>query len=420
MNDVAPVDPKPITPGDSDPIPQSIHDIVTGIFDNDLGNGSGSLPLGNIPDSAPPGSNLFDQSPTAPIAPLANFDSDIDNLLKDIDSAQLTEGSEKSIASFEGLKTRYKNKIEQLKQQYQNTTTELETLRNTQTDFDSLKSKATVADELEQKLKEAKETLEAQTSELEEARYYRRKYDFENDPYVRSNYIAPMDDLRDKALDIISNAGKDEKLWESLRHSESEYEINELIDGSGIKGLNASSLKEILGSYVKYSAQLYESSRPEIIDAELSRIRGRGKTVIEDEGKKVFKQVQDVFKDHVEELQNSELNKEHNYFVRDKVVKDAEGAFGALVSSFNPELLTTQTLALLARTALVTAAYPVKTQMTHHLLKENADLKKALKEQTSGNPVTQIGEPQPRQPDIISAEQLLGLTPEQIAKSVLS
>ncbi len=69
-------------------------------------------------------------------------------------------------------------------------------------------------------------------SELRKNRYYRQKYDFENDPAVKKNFTTPMSSVKAKALDIIRGSKGDPASWEKLRDAFSfKYSISLILRG---------------------------------------------------------------------------------------------------------------------------------------------------------------------------------------------
>lgn len=397
----------------NEPAPQSIHDIVLQL---EHVNSVEGLPLGNPPTEP----TIPAQLPPTSTIPPSTFTSQADDLLSDIEGAKLEEAAPKSIASFDGLKARYKNKVQALKDEFSSVSTQLQKLQSENAELSKLKEVNDEYTHLQNEVATLKETLKEYEQELDTTRYYRMKYDFENDPYVRNEYIKPMQDIKDRALDIIENAGKSPEFWSELTSLESEYAINNALEQAGLSTLNASTMRDLIARYNRYSRDLSQVSKPEVIDAELSRLRGKGKADIDSQATKVFEDIYKDFSTHIEQFQKSSVNKEHNIFVMEKVTDTAKKTFDAFKADINPDSLTPGALRVLAQSALVTAAYPYQSKLSRFLLEKVDELTKALEESTSTPGISQVREPLSTPSSSLTREQLQATTPDLIVQGLLN
>lgn len=344
--------------------------------------------VGSFDFSSPPPS----QTPSTDSIDIPINNSSLDELEAEIDNSALVGKTQESINSFEGLKARYKNKISEFKTQLESLKREKEELSQQTSKVSELEAKVRAYDDMVSRNKFLEEEAEQAKADAEKNAYYRRKYDFENDPEVRKAYVAPMNDLKTKCLDIIDNAGLDDNVWHDLIHADSEYKINSIIDAADISGMNAQSLKSYVGQYKALGAEFSKASNPEYIDSALQAARGKGQRLSDEVANKSFTDIKDAFAKHVKEIQYSDVNKEHNLFVHDKVVENAKGIFESLRKTMSSEYQNPQSMASVAQAAIMASAYPFQKKLVDYLMKDRAELLKGLKESTSGPSIKQSTE----------------------------
>lgn len=352
------------------------------IVDNSF---NGAIPIPNIQvpigDASP---NQFGTQtsgaqvtpPTEPLIPTIpnSMLSDLDKLESEIDTATLEGKTPESVRSFEGLKARYKNKLAPIREQ-------LKTVENRISDLQAALDKAKAYEADAQKYTEAQSLLTALETEqkdlrqeVESLRVFRLKDDLDSDPQIKREYLNPMNELKSRSLDILEASDLDESVWKDLLETQSEAKLNAKIDAADISGLNAQSLKAYVQEYKSLKADYAKVSSPEYIAAALDTARGRSQRASETKAKEVFENIKTKFSNHVKELKESSINKEHNMFVYDKVIAQAQTNFESLKKTLGSEYQNEGVLGVLAQAALMTAAYPSQDKLIQHMLKERTEL----------------------------------------------
>lgn len=358
---------------------KSITDIVDKAFTTDLNtSGNTQIPLGDAPPPAQPEV----RPPTTPmISTPGEVFKNIDDLNQDIDSAQL-EGakSPESIRSFDGLKARYKNKTKAIRDQVQALHTQVTALTSQLEGIDKLKDGAKKYEEVAPTVLQLEEKVKQLETENQTLNYYRRKYDLENDPTIKEEFIEPMNELRAKSMDILENSNLDESFWRQLVDCDSEYKINTLIDNARIGGMNAQSLKRNVGIFQQLRAGYNQVSAPENIEAAIDTAKGTRLKNAAEMSQKMFEKTQATFSDWISELRQSEFNKEHNHFVYDKVIEQAKTNYENLKKVLPADQISPVTMHSMAKAALMAAAYPAQKTMLEHALKIISDLTTEIKE----------------------------------------
>ena len=362
---------------------KSITDIVDKAFTPEITTtGNVQVPLGDTPPPAAPG---ITRPPTAPMIGHNEIFKNIDDLNQEIDSAQL-EGakSPESLRSFDGLKARYKNKTKAIRDQVQSLHTQVTALTSQLEGIDKLKEGAKKYEEVAPTVTQLEEKLKLLEQENSTLSYFRRKYDLENDPTIKEEFIQPMNELQEKSMDILHNSNLDESFWKELVNSDSEFKINSLIDNARISGMNAQSLKRNVGIYQQLRDQYTTVSSPESIEAAIDTAKGQRLKNAAVMSQKMFERTQETFAEWISELKESEFNKEHNYFVFDKVVEQAKVNYENLKKVLPADQISPVTMHSMAKASLMAAAYPVQKTMLEHALKMIGDLTAEIKE--SGAP----------------------------------
>lgn len=347
------------------------------------------------PEQAPEIDVEEESAPVESVNP-TYLSSDLDELENDLDDAALIGKTQASINSFEGLKSRYKNTITKIR-------AELEQLQSAQREQESktsnygeLDAKARAYDDLLTKFSQLESDNERLKRDNEEASYYRKRYDLENDPQTKREFVAPMQDLKRRTIDILINTGNDDSVWDDLVSADSEYKINHLIESAGISGLNAQSVKQYLSQYRTLNAELKKSSSPEYIDAAIEASRGKRQRITDDMAKESFTSIKEQFSKHVRELQHSQVNREHNFFVHDKVVEAAERSYNALRPAIAPEFHTPQTHNALSQLTLMANAYPFQKKLVDHLITERTALLEELNSIKAGPTLKKTSQATPK------------------------
>jgi len=358
--------------------------------------------------------------PQADTPPNIDAMTELDQLASEIDSAALVGKTPESIASFEGLKARYKNKISEIKTQLESLKSEKETLSQQASKASELEAKIRAFDTMTDRNKYLEQEAEKLRADVEKNAYYRRKYDFENDPEVRRAFVAPMEDLKAKSQDIIQNAGLDDSVWSDLISADSEYKVNSIIDAADISGMNAQSLKTYVNQYKTLNNEFKRASDPAYIDSTLQAIKGQSQRVSEEVSAGAFNDVKDHFSNHVREIQYSDINKEHNIFVHDKVVAKAKETFDALRKTLSSEYQNPNSMRAIAQASIMTAAYPFQKKMVDHLLQERAKLLKEIKSYTSGPSISQSTESKSTTSDPDFIQSIANKSLDEIANDMFS
>lgn len=342
-------------------------------------------PLGDLPvkDQVP---NRPDTPPTDSITKELTIGAD--ELESEIDSLELEDAenkTDKSRASFEGLKSRYKGKISQLKQQHESVVSQLAEAQAKLQELSPLASEVEVLrgdSQLVETLKSENEQLRARNSELS---IYEKKHNLLGNPEVQQTIVQPMQAHEAKASEILMGALGDEteasRLWSKLISTDNDYEINEMISRSGIENLNAISLKSHINNYRGLNHELDQLGDPQFIDNAISQMTGRSRVRSDEKAKATFSMVRDQFSDHIKELKESEINREHNLLVYDKTVQMADNDFQTFRSLLDPSYSDNEkVLNLLARTSLINSAYQAIHSANSKLIKENGELKSLVSE----------------------------------------
>lgn len=321
-----------------------------------------------------------------------NVVTDIDSLEKELEEARLEGKTPESIRSFEGLKSRYKNKIAEIRAKVERLEKEKAEAAEKIAILPDIQAKVNHYDNLVAKTKRMEEDLEKAKKEASENSYFRKKYDFENDPEIRRSFIAPMQELKRRCTDIIANVGLDEHVWNELVKADSEYRINHIIDSADISGLNAQSLKNYVYQYKELAREYSKASAPEYIDSAIEAAIGKNKRISEEVATKSFNDIKDAFSKHVREIEYSDLNKEHNLFVHDKVVEKAKATFDVFKKALAPEYQNPQALSSVAQAAIMASAYPFQKKLVDFLMEERTKLLVELSELSSGPSINQSTE----------------------------
>lgn len=316
----------------------------------------------------------------------------LDELEEEIDSAELTGKTQESINSFEGLKARYKNKISAFKTQLADLTREKEEYSSKMSKVGELEARSRAYEDLVAKVRFLEEEAETAKTEAEKNSFFRKKYDFENDPEVKRAFVTPMKELKSKSVNIIENAGLDESVWDDLIAADSEYKVNSIIDAADISGLNAQSLKSYISQYSSLKNEFSRASNPEYIESALQAARGKGQRLSDEVSNRAFTDVKEAFSKHVKEIQHSEVNKEHNLYVHDKAVEKAKAIFDSLRKTMSSEYQNPQSMASIAQASVMAAAYPFQKQLVDYLIKDRAELLKELSKASSGPSIRQSTE----------------------------
>lgn len=381
---------------------KSITDIVDKTFTADLNTaGNTQIPLGDAPPPAQP----VIKPPTTPIITQGEVFKNIDDLNQDIDSAQL-EGakSPESIRSFDGLKARYKNKTKAIRDQVQALHTQVTALTSQLEGLDKFKEGAKKYEEVAPTVSQLEEKVKHLEQENRTLSYFRRKYDLENDPTIKEEFLAPMQELHEKSMDILQNSNLDEDFWKELVACDSEFKINSMIDQARIGGMNAQSLKRNVGIYQQLKNGYNQVSSPQNIEAAIDTAKGKRIKDATEMSTKMFERTQATFADWISELRESEFNKEHNHFVYDKVIDQAKTNYENLKKVLPADQISPVTMHSLAKASLMAAAYPVQKTMLDHALKIIGELTTEIKE--SGAPKMRQTKEAPMSKDSGSVEDL--------------
>jgi len=412
--------------------PENVDDIVSGFFSSPelkITEGGEVVASGNVgprpinpelPTGKSPVTTEDQQSPAVSSSEINPEDvmRSLDDLEKEIGDAKLEGKTQASINSFDGLKTRYKNKMGEIKEQLERLRTARDMQQAQLKKYPEMEAKMNHYDTLVSKVKLMEEELAAAKKEVTTNAYYRRKYDFENDPEIQKAFTAPMNDLKTRSLDIIKNVGLGEDVWEDLLAADSEYKQNHIIDSADISGLNAQSLKQYISQYKILQSEFNKASAPEVIDAMLEAYRGKGSRIAEETAARVFDDVKHEFSNHVKEIQYSDVNKEHNLFVHDKVVELAQTTYNNMKRGLAREYQNNKMLSYLSHAAIMAAAYPYQRKMVDHLLQDRENLLKEIGELTETSPISQSSEVGVGSPTFTTFEQELNFVRESGKKSV--
>jgi len=344
--------------------------------------------------------NPSDTAPSTPTTPKSDLDSiigdpvlnDIRSLEEELDEAKLEGKTPESIRSFEGLKSRYKNKVAEIRAKVEQLEKEKAEASEKISKLPEVQAKLNHYEQLTAKTKRMEEELEQAKKEARENSYFRKKYDFENDPEIKKAFINPMQELKKRCSDIITNVGLDEGVWRDLLQADSEFKINHIIDSADISGLNAQSLKNYVYQYKELAREYTRASAPEYIDSAIEAAVGKNKRVSEEIAERSFNDIKDAFSKHVREIEYSDLNKEHNLFVHDKVVEKAKATFNVFKQALSPEYQNQQALSSVAQAAIMASAYPFQKKVVDFLMEERTKLLKELSSMSSGPSLKQSSE----------------------------
>jgi len=293
--------------------------------------------------------------------------------------------SDKSRASFEGLKSRYKNNINDLKSKHQVVVSQLEEAQARLSELSPLANEVKTLRgdaQMVATLKSENESLRARNSELS---IYEKKHNLLGNPEVQQTLVQPMEAHESKASEILVGALGDEveagRLWSKLISTDNDYEINRMISSNGITDLNAISLKSHINNYRGLNEDLNQLGDPQFIDNAISQMTGRSRVRSDEKAKNTFSMVRDQFSDHIKELKESEINREHNLLVYDQTVEKANNDFQTLRDIIDPSYSDNEkVLNFLARTSLINSAYQATHSANSKLIKEVAELKSLVKE----------------------------------------
>lgn len=361
-------------------------------------------------------------TPPASVSP-SNLIKELDELDQDISTATIDDDpnlSEASKNSFKGLKARYKNKITSFKSQVGALNTQIASLTAQLEDLPKIRENAKEFERVAPTVKQLEEENSNLKKENQTLSYYRRKYDLENDPTIRQKFVEPMQQLKDESMDILQNNNLDENFWHELVNSDSEYRINSLIDGNRITGLNAQSLKSYVKQYQRLSQEYAYVSSPETIESAIDTAKGHRLRNAAAMSQKVFNDVEALFATFVDEVKESEFNREHNHFVYDKVKAEATKYYDNLKKSIAPDQITQPVMHNFAKAALMMAAFPLQKKALEHAIATIGELKKEISE--GGVSMRQTRESLPRGTTGASVEEIRNegakKTPDQIAQDV--
>lgn len=333
-------------------------------------------PLGDI---TPQGN----QGPQLP--PSSDLGVNLDGLLNEVDQSQVPEGATESAKeSFESLKSNYKTKISEFKSQF----SELQSqLQEAQQQIQNLSPIEQEAAQLRAKVEELNTMLAGQDElreRVDRLSFYEKKYDLYNSPEIKNDYLEPMSAYKTKAMEIIEGSMRHRhaddatlktesaKFWDKLRLSNNDYETNSMISDAGITDLNAMALKSSVNQFKSFDKKLTEISDPQYIDSTIAQMRGQTQIKSEEKATLAFNGIQRQFSEHIQEIQEDKVNREHNYFVYEKTVEDAKQKFETLRGVMSSEYGNhEQALSLAARMAFKDAAYDSQSLMLKFLIKEN-------------------------------------------------
>ena len=141
-----------------------------------------SIPIGNEPTAMPQREEVQIPSIPSNISPL-------DALSKEVEESQYEGDNVKAKAGFEGLKSKYKEKIEAYKQEFSGVQSELSELKAKLEQANGFQKEAERVKDLELRLQEAEARAEQKAKEAEENSYYRLKHDAKSDPRVVKAYV---------------------------------------------------------------------------------------------------------------------------------------------------------------------------------------------------------------------------------------
>lgn len=353
--------------------------------------------------------------------------ADIQKTEEEIAAAALENAkSPKSIASFDGLKARYANSLGSKKEviaSYVDATKQLEAereqLRQEREAITNQKEYNTNLEDTLSQVNSLKSDLEAAQAELQAARYYVRKYDAEKDPLLKREYLDPMGVAENKAMKILEKSGLTKADWNTLIKSD-EVTVNSLIDEAGITGLNATSLKNYVDGYQMLSSSYEDQISPEKIDSTINYMRGKSITLSDSVAKEVFDSVKTNFETNIDSLRKSDINKEHNLYVHDETIDQAQKNYASLRGALGPDYQNETVMAALAKTALMTAAYPNVEAYNKYLIATVEDMAKTIREGDSAPDIKQTTEqPQKNGVDLSAIETIQAKSPEDIAREAI-
>ena len=354
------------------------------------------IPLGDTPAGPTQGQET---------PPTDNFGVQSQQLLDEIDAVEPDEGiSDAALGGFKGLKSKYKNKItalqsqyEEIENKYKEAESRLNDLSPLETEVGDLRTQVEQAQALQSQLEE----LDKRNKELS---IYEKKYNLLGNPEVKAQITDPMSEYKGKAMEIIQGAlgshidaidvpREAERLWDKLRTSNNDFDTNTMISEAGITDLNAMSLKSAVNQFRGLDAKLSELSNPEFIDAAIAHMNGQAQTRSDAKATSVFGAVQKQFEDHIQEIKESEVNKEHNHFVYEKTIEDATKTFETFRKVLSSEYGNDEAvLSYFAKAAFTDAAYRSQSIMNKFLLKELSERDKVIKELKAPVDVRQTSE----------------------------
>lgn len=386
----------PVPSQEDRPAVDSIDDIASGVFGGDLdliNPQTSSVPLGdgstaNIPASP---------TQTTPASSSSTDDvlKSLDDLESEVGAAALEGKSPESIRSFEGLKGKYKNSIGKLREEVKQIATEKQALAKQIETLPEIEKKAQQHSEAITRMQSLETEVETLRQEKQALEVYRKKYDLDNDPEIKKAYVDPMNEAKSRSIDIIKNANLEPSFWNDLLNSQSEFKINQMIDDSNISGLNAQSLKQYVQYYQQRNEEYKKISSPEFIDAAIDAARGASMKISDTVAEETFDGMIRNFATHVDEVKKSDVNKEHNFFVYDKVVDQAKKTYDKLRQTLGSQYQNKAVLATIAQASIMTAAYRSQKQMIDFLLPKYSELSAKLLESSSAADISQTKEVTP-------------------------
>lgn len=392
----------------------SIGDIAVNILDNLDENEEVTLPA---PERAPVAPEDLDATPVvpdplpdakSPDIPIGDGFTDtppapptvdellqsVDNLDKDIEEQSLEDSAgSKTKASFEGLKSKYKSTISEVKGQ-------LELLKQ---EKDLLVKEASNYSKAKEELEAAKVTLAALEEERDKfkqdaasSRHFRLKYDAENDPIIKEAFTAPMNSSLSKARDIITDAGLEPGFWNELVAAENSAQVNRLIDSTDMTRLNAVDLKAHVEQYKTLKSEFDTITSPEFIEATITKAKGQQIQRSESQAKQIFDDLTSHYSEHIAWLKESKTNKDHNIYIHDQAVENANKNFQSFRKRLSAENQSEEVLSWAAHTSLAAAAYPFQDKYARHLEKRVKELETALASRDASPKIKQTSEPKPQ------------------------
>lgn len=356
-------------------------------------------PTEPAPPVAPPVAESMPK-PANPLEEMQEAKKQIEDLNKNIEEAELEEASSpKALGAFGRLKSYYKKQNKELLDKlakFEETASGLEkeraALGQTRTQHESF-------EELKTKYEAQRQTLENQDKELQETRYYKRLADAKSDPVLQRNYLQPMDDAKQRALNILESVNVTDVPFEELSKS-SEFEINNYIESTGLSGMNANALKGHLDNYFMHKSGYAKETNKENLEGTLKRTQAQMLESSDRLADEVLGHIKKSFSgsNFVKELSESDFNKDHNVFVHDKILEKANDYYQKSRKRLGEKGLDPHVLSECAESALAKAAYPYNEATTRFLMQENAALKAENRALTTGPDITQTTEVAPVDP----------------------